>query len=121
MSVRRHVKVFGVALTTLLVSVVVTSRVAAAGFDGAPALLVLVALVVLGGVVAGSVEPPKWSDAVIIIVMFTLLGWLWRYEYPAGEQSGTDWFSRGGWALLAIAFTAVWLVGAGTYAAATKR
>jgi len=107
-----HVSLIGSALTTLVISILVAQAFVTIGLEGSPALVAMLIAVLFGGVVSARIARPVLGDVVAVVVVLTLLGWLWQYRYPSGEQSSTDWFARGGTVLIAVVFTSLWATGA---------
>jgi len=103
-----HVTLIGSALATLVTSILVARALVTIGLEGAPALIAMLIAVLVGGLVSARIARPDLRDVLAVVVVLTLLGWLWQYRYPSGEQSSTDWFARGGTVLLAVVFTSLW-------------
>lgn len=108
---RLHVALIGSALATLIACILVAQTLVRVGLEGAPALIAMVVVVLAGGIASARIARPVLIDVVTVVVVLTLVGWLWQYQYPSGEQTSTDWFARGGTVLLAMVFTSLWVSG----------
>ena len=116
-----HVTLIGSALATLVASILVAQALVKIGLEGAPALIAMLIAVLMGGVVSARIARPDLGDFLAVVLVLTLLGWLWEYEYPFGEQSSMDWFARGTTVLLAMVFTSLWASGALAMSIAKRR
>ena len=102
----------GSALATVVASILVAQAFVRGGLEGAPALIALLITLLVGGVASARIARPDLGEWLAVIVVLTLLGWLWQYEYPSGEQPSTDWFARGGTVVIAMVLASLWASGA---------